>query len=211
MTTYGLLAFALMAVFLILVPSPLFRLTANFALQRGHRAALATIPGVITGLCLATALAAIPVLLIARYWPGGIGMIAFIGPWYVMAYVVFSYLDPSRRRPMADNDNLPEQQNIRMIGHIVKQAVLTPRYVLALFAVLIQVWDATLPSLPQFLATELVCAAIMAAAATIQTLLPRRLLNRKRLAIPAKTASNKAQTVFIARRAVTAGYRRIAA
>jgi threonine/homoserine/homoserine lactone efflux protein len=211
MTTYGLLAFSAMAVFLILVPSPLFRLTARFVLQRGRSAALATIPGLAVGLSIAAGLATIPLLLLSRFAPDTIGLVAFVGPWYLLAYVVFCYLDPRRRRPMADNDNLPERRTVRIFAHVAKEAVLSPRYTLAFVAVLIQVWDATIPPLTQVLAVELACATIMIGAAAVQSLLPGRFLNRKRPAARGKSATRKAQTVFIARRAVTAGYRRIAA
>jgi threonine/homoserine/homoserine lactone efflux protein len=211
MTTYGLLAFSAMAVFLILVPSPLFRLTARFVLQRGRSAALATIPGLAVGMTVTAAVATIPVLLLSRYSPQTLAVIAFTGPWYLLAYVVFSYLDPSRRRPMADNDNLPERRTLRIFAHVVKEAVLSPRYTLAFVAVLIQVWDAAMAPLTQCLTVALACATFMGGAAAVQSLLPRRLLNRKKPAARGKAASRKAQTVFIARRAVTAGYRRIAA
>jgi len=211
MTNFGLGAFAAMAVFLILVPSPLFRLTGSFLLQRGRGVALATIPGLLFGLCGAAAFAAAPVMLIAETSPSIIDMVAFAGPWYLLAYVVVSYLDPQRRRPMADNDNLPERRSLRIAAHVMKQALQSPRYALAFLAILIQLWEPTLPALDQFLWMELACAAAIAAAATLQALVPRRFLNRRRPTIWGKTASRKAPKIFIARRAVTAGYRRIAA
>jgi hypothetical protein len=46
---------------------------------------------------------------------------------------------------------------------------------------------------------------------TLRALFPRLPLGRARRLSVANSASSKARTVFIARRAVTAGYRRIAA
>jgi threonine/homoserine/homoserine lactone efflux protein len=211
MSTSGLIAFALMAVFLIVIPSPLFRFAAGFVLQRGRRAALLTVPSLAIGFSLAAALAAIPLVLASRYEPDLIATFAFVGPWYLLAHVVISALDPARRRPMADNDNLPERHNLKIVGLILRQSTLAPRSILALTAALLQVWNTALPDLPQWLSVTAVCALAVAVAAITQSLLPRRILNRKRPASRVKSAPRKPQTVFIARRAVTAGYRRIAA
>jgi threonine/homoserine/homoserine lactone efflux protein len=151
------------------------------------------------------------VLLLATHWPALLDMIAFAGPWYLFAYTLISYLDPRRKLASAANDNLPEKRNLRILGHLTRQAILSPRYVLALFAVLIQVWEPSLPALPQFLTMEVACAVVVATAVSLQAILAKRLLGRIRPLAHNKTASHKARKVFIARRAVTAGYRRIAA
>ncbi len=211
MSTFGLIAFSAMAMLLMVVPSPLCRFAASFSQQRGRRAALVTIPGLVIGFCLATALAAVPLFVITSDWPQVTDQIAVAGTWIFGIYVVYACLQPGRRQPMADNDNLPERRNVRIVGLLVRHAVLSPRYAVALFAIMLQVWNSALPFLPQLAAIELACAAVAALAAVVHVLLPRRFMDRTRRARRAKPALRKPQTVFIARRAVTAGYRRIAA
>lgn len=211
MTAEIWLAFAATAIAFVLLPNPLACLTASFSLQRGRRTAVATVPGLVAGLSVALIAAMVPLALIAFYLPGLIETLSWAGLGYLMLYVLWSYQDPRISGPIADNDNLPECRMARIFGCLFGKSVFTPRYAVALAAVLVQFLDPRLSLLPQLLemqATFLVCAAI---AAGIHVLFPRRVLGRKRRAAALSPASRKPQTRFISRRAVTAGYRRIAA
>ncbi|MBP2558608.1 threonine/homoserine/homoserine lactone efflux protein [Neorhizobium galegae] len=205
------LAFAATAIFLALLPSPLACLTASFSLQRGRRTAIATVPGLAVGMSAALIVAMIPMVLIAVYLPKLIDVISWAGLGYLMLYVLWSYQDPRISGPIADNDNLPECRAARIFGCLFGKSAFQARYAVVLAAVLAQFVDPDRSLLPQLLemqATFLVCAAL---GAGIHVLFPRRVLSRRRRPANLNSASRKPQTRFISRRAVTAGYRRIAA
>ena len=211
MTADTWLAFAATAIFFVLLPSPLACLVASFSLQRGRRTAVATIPGVAAGLSAALLMAAAPLVLIALYLPRLLEAISWAGLGYLMLYVLWSYQDPRISGPVADNDNLPECRPARIFGCLFGRSAFGARYAVALAAVLAQFLDPDLPLLPQLLelqATFLLCAVL---AAGVHVFFPRRVLGRRRRSANLNSASRKPQTRFISRRAVTAGYRRIAA
>lgn len=205
------LAFVATSIFLVLLPSPLACTTASFSLQRGRRTAFATVPGLAVGLSAALLIAMLPTALIAFYLPGFLQTASWAGIGYIMLYVLWSYQDPRIAGPIADNDNLPECRMARIFGCLFGQSAFRARYVAVLVAILMLFVDTGLPLLPQLLemqATFLVCAA---AAGLVHVLFPRRVLGRKRRSASLNPASRKPHTRFISRRAVTAGYRRIAA
>ncbi|WJR66268.1 hypothetical protein QTA58_18880 [Neorhizobium sp. CSC1952] len=211
MTAEIWLAFAATAFVLVLLPSPLACLTASFSLQRGRRTAVATVPGLAAGLSVALIAALIPLALAALYLPGLLETISWAGIAYLMLYVLWSYQDPRISGPIADNDNLPECRTARIFGCLFGKSAFGTRYPVVLAAVAAQFIDPGLPLLPQLLemqATFLVCTVL---AAGVHVFFPRRVLGRKRRAAALNPASRKPQTRFISRRAVTAGYRRIAA
>ncbi len=205
------LAFILIAIFFVALPSPLACLTASFSLQRGRRTALATLPALSLGLSVALLVAGVPLVLAALYLPRLLDTFSVAGLGYLVIYVLWSYQDPRISGPLADNDNLPECRPVRIFGCLFGKSVFTPRYAVALAAVLaqfIQPGVAVLTQILEIQATFLVCAVLGAA---IHVLFPRRVLGRKRRRASINQASRKSQMRFISRRAVTAGYRRIAA
>jgi threonine/homoserine/homoserine lactone efflux protein len=205
------IAFAATAIFFVLLPSPLSCLAASFSLQRGRRTAVATVPGVAAGLSVALIFAMVPLTVIAFYLPGVLDALSWASLAYLMLYVLWSYQDPRISGPVADNDNLPECRMARIFGCLFGKSVLGPRYAVALAAVLAQFIDPKLPLVTQLLemqATFLLCAALGTA---IHVFFPRRVLGRRRRPANLNSASRKPHTRFISRRAVSAGYRRIAA
>jgi threonine/homoserine/homoserine lactone efflux protein len=205
------LAFAATAIFFVLLPSPLACLTASFSLQRGRRTAVATLPGLALGLTTALLLASVPVALLAFYAPRLMETTSWIGLGYLMLYILWSYQDPKIAGPIADNDNLPECRPARIFGYLFGQSAFSLRYALALAAILVQFIDLQTPILLQLLEMQAVFLVCVIGGGAIHVLLPRRVLGRKRNAANLNQASRKPQTRFISRRAVTAGYRRIAA
>ncbi len=206
------IAFAAAAILIALLPSPLANLIARYAMQRGRRTALLTIPGTVIGLGLALTLAAMPVAAIAWAAPALLEPLSWVGLAYLMLYALWSFQEPSARSPVAHNDNLPEQQSLRIFTYLVASCVRNGRYVCLLAALLAQFVQ------PQMLAFQSVMMdmhlgfmSLVAAGALVHVVFPHRILNRVRPRPATRPASHKMGTRFIARRAVTAGYRRIAA
>lgn len=205
------LAFAAMAIFFVLLPSPAACMIAGFSLQGGRRTAVATVPGLAAGLSVALLLAMPPVAAIALYLPDALPFITWAGMAYLLLYVLWSFQDPRISGPIADNDNLPDRRPGRVFARMFAQTAFRLRYPAVLAALLVQFVDPGLPILPQLLemqATFLVCVVL---ASSYQVIFPRRVLGRRRRSAYLNPAARNARTRFISRRAVSAGYRRIAA
>jgi homoserine/homoserine lactone efflux protein len=202
-------AFAAIVMVFVLLPNPLARLVASFSRQRGRLSAFVTLPPMVLGLTLALIAAAVPLALVAIYVPAAIDGLSWIGLGYLMLYLLWSLQSPQRRVPVADNDNLPERRYGRIMAHVARQSF-TLRHVLVLAALVVQFLDPAMSlssQLPKMALTFVVCVTI---GGLIQALFPRIFLRRRKYVVGVP-ASNKPGTVFIARRAVTAGFRRIAA
>jgi homoserine/homoserine lactone efflux protein len=211
MTTETLIAFGAAAIFFVLLPSPLTALIARFTVQKGRSSALVTLPGFSLGLAAAWTLAALPVAGIVFLLPGVLGALSWAGVAYLMLYVLWSFQDPTIRGAVADNDNLPESAPVRIFAHFISASLGTPRYALVMAAILLQFISPATALQPTLMAMPavLVLAAIIGAATHVA--MPRRMLNRLKRKRTMGSASRKPGARFIARRAVSAGYRRIAA
>lgn len=204
-------AFAATAIFLAALPSPLANLTASYALQRGRKTALATLPGVVAGLATAFLIAAIPLGLVAQFLPGALGPLSWLGISYLMLYALWSFQDPRIAGPAADNDNLPEKRFTRIFIYMFAKAVFALRYVLLFAALLSQFLDSSLEVVPQILEMQAIFLLCVAASSSIHIFFPHRVVSRHKRRPALDPASRKPGTHFISRRAVSAGYRRIAA
>jgi len=211
MTIETLLAFAATTIALVLLPNPTACEAALFATQKGRKTAILTVPACAVGLSIALVLAMVPMALIALFAPGLLAALAWGGVGYLMLYVLWSLQDPRVCGLAADNDNLPQYGSTRIFSNLVQRTAIAPRYIVVLAAVLATVIEPRLPLLPQLLELQsvfLVCAVI---AMSVHIAFPRRLLGRKRRLGSLSPALGKPRAQFISRRAVSAGYRRIAA
>ena len=210
MTTVTWIAFIAATIFLVVLPSPLASLTSRFARQRGRRTAFATIPAISIGLSVAFMIAAAPMLLIVLYAPGLMDTFVWTGV-YLMIYVLWSFQDPSVKGPVADNDNLPETRFGRIFSCLFDKTALRPRYIVLCLAVLAQFVGRGSEPLLQLLEMQAVFALCVAVGAGVHVAFPRLRQNRVKRSQLQNPASRKPRTRFISRRAVTAGYRPIAA
>lgn len=211
MTVETLIAFGAAAICLVLLPSPLAAMIASFANQKSRRTALVTIAGLALGMTAAISLAAIPLVAVRMFLPSALEPLSWLGIAYLMLYILWSFQDPILRRSTADNDNLPEQVPLRIFVFFVTACLQTPRYILVTAALLVQFMEGASPLLPTLLEMQLVFMAVVAASALIHVAVPNWTLNRLRRARPTGLTASRNGTRFIARRAVSAGYRRIAA
>jgi threonine/homoserine/homoserine lactone efflux protein len=211
MTVETLIAFGAAAICLVLLPGPLTTLVARFAVQKGRKSAIWTVPRLALGMTAAMTLAALPLTAVALLLPGSLGALAWLGIAYLMLYALWSFQDPILRRAVAENDNLPERTPLRIFVHFVSACLQTPRYIVVTAALLVQFLDPSAALRPVLLEMQAVFLATTAAAASFHAAFPNWTLKTLRRARPTAPASHKFGTRFIARRAVTAGYRRIAA
>jgi threonine/homoserine/homoserine lactone efflux protein len=211
MTVQIMLAFAATAIVLVLLPSPLACQTALFASQKGRRSAVLTLPACAVGLSVALFLAMAPLALIALFLPGLLAALTWGSVAYLMLYGLWSLQDPRVCGLAADNDNLPQSGAAQIFSSFVQRSALAPRYIVVFAALLIPFLNPQLPLIPQLLEMQAVFLLCALVAMVAPVAFPRRLLGRKRLLSSANPAMGKPRARFISRRAVSAGYRRIAA
>ncbi len=211
MTIETWMAFCAASLAFILLPGPLASLVARYALHRGRLTALVTVPAVSLGLAAAFAVAMLPVAALATILPGATGPLAWLGMVYLMLYAVWSFQEPSARGPRSANDNLPEQRRLGIFVHLLAIPLRKGRYVAALAAFGVQFAGAAAGDIAVLMEMQAVFLLAIAAGCLVHVVYPDWALARRgRPALPGP-ASHKMHTRFIARRAVTAGYRRIAA
>lgn len=212
MTTDMWIAFAAVSMLIALLPSPLASLIARYADQRGRRTAILTVSGAAIGLSVALTIAALPIAAVAWAAPGLLAPLSWVGMAYLMLYALWAFQEPSARTPLAQNDNLPVQRSLQIFSYLLTFCLRSSRYVILLAALLAQfIQPEMLASTSAMMEIQLGFMALAATGAMAHVLFPRRMLNRVRSRATARPASHKTGTRFIARRAVTAGYRRIAA
>lgn len=211
MTLEAWLAFAATATAFLLMPHPLASLTATFSVSLGRASGFVSVPAMI----LAVIVSAIPATAIAFaitfFWPGSIEAFSWAGLAYLMLYVLYAYQDPQVRVGLADNDNLPETRPFRIVGHVLLSGIKRYRYLLLSAALAVQVVAPASPPGEQYMQIVSALAAAAGVAALAYAIFPQRLMRRRRRRPVTPHALHKPGTRFIARRAVSAGYRRIAA
>jgi homoserine/homoserine lactone efflux protein len=210
MTIEAWLALAATATALLLLPHPLAFSVATYARSWGLKSAFVTVPAAMVAIALAAVLATAAVICLLTVMPAIDDASSWLGLCFLILYGLYA-LQGLRSHPgIADNDNLQETRPLRVFAHFIRTTFLSGRYVFLFAAILVQF--ATPETSPQTSATAVgILAASAFVAALAHVVFPRLLARRKRRSASPGQAPHKARTLFIARRAVTAGYRRIAA
>jgi len=211
MTIETWLAFAATTVAILLMPHPIASLTAAFSASWGRTSAFVTIPAFVLSLVLGGVLVVAGVFLITFLWPAAIGALSWIGLSYLMLHVLYAYQDPRLRYGTADNDNLPETRPMRIFGYFVLTTFRSTRYFALTAAIAVQFFDPTRAPQEQYINMISALAVSAMIGAIAHATLPASFTRKRRVSKARSKAPYKPGTRFIARRAVTAGYRRIAA
>jgi threonine/homoserine/homoserine lactone efflux protein len=211
MTLEAWLAFAATATAFLLVPNPLASLTAAFSASWGRASGFVTVPSAILSIVVSAVPATAIAFALSFYWPSAVEAFSWAGLAFLMLYILYAYQDPKIRGGLADNDNLPATRPIRVIGYFIASALRQFRYFAIAAAMAIQVIDPALSPGEQYLQIVGAFAVAAGLALCAYALFPRRLTRKRRRSTTARHALQRPGTLFIARRAVTAGYRRIAA
>lgn len=200
---------AALALLAFMLPSVAANLLRDQCVARGKLRATLLLPGLWLGHLLAATIAISAFQLLRIYLPGMQSTFAWFGIAILMVFVFKSQVHRFRAR-FADNDNLPQLSLSAASLHIGWQAF-RPSLIIALWAVLLQVSDSLSieTTTSREIAVPLVLAAIIAP--LVQLVLAERSARKMRILRQIYQASHKPRTRFIASRAVTAGYRKIAA
>ncbi|KPF51679.1 LysE family translocator [Rhizobium sp. AAP116] len=203
--------FAVVAAALLVVPGRSKRMVLSYALAHGRKSVFAT--G--TGVALGTAVSVAATLAIS--W----GLISlstltfsifqWIGLFWLMLFGLGLARAPAGIEPVADNDNLPEEKPLRVIAHCFESESRDPRSSLLVAALLPQFLAPAAPFIPQAIALGATFVALSALSCIVYALFPERVRKIVRKHAARRTVNRSGRTVLIAAKAVTAGYRKIAA
>ncbi|MBW9087678.1 hypothetical protein JNB91_07460 [Rhizobium wenxiniae] len=211
MTVETWLALAATATAVLLMPHPIASLTAAFSGSWGRTSAFVTIPAFVLAFLMGAILVTAGVFLVAFLWPAAVGVLSWIGLSYLMLHVLYAYQDPQLRYGPADNDNLPETRPLRIFGYFILKTFRSIRYFALTAAIAIQFFNSSLSPQEQYLNMISALAASAMLATLAHAVLPSLFARKRRRPSARSKAPYRPGTRFIARRAVSAGYRRIAA
>lgn len=205
------IAFVAASAVLVAIPGPTILLVVSYALGHGRKAAAATVTGVVLGdfVAMTASMLGVGALLMAS--SDAYMVLRIIGGAYLVYLGIRLWRAPVGDGPLADNDNLPEEKPLRILGHAFIVTALNPKSLIFFVAFLPQFIDPTRPFALQMVileATFLTIAAINALGYALVAEKARGYIRRKSVR---KAVNRTGGTLLIAAGAVTAGYRRIAA
>jgi threonine/homoserine/homoserine lactone efflux protein len=193
------------------LPSPLVFSVASYACIRGRKTILASVSGGALGIVTAMTISAIPVAGLAYLPQSFLNIVQWAGIGWLMLFLLWTFATPAAQTANADNDNLPGKSWSGIFRDCYAIAALRPRY-FALFLALLPQFVSTSGNAIETFATAQAVILVMA----IVVLAMQALFFSSTLALVRRMSGNKKirpkyRTHFISGRAVSAGYRRIAA
>lgn len=205
------MAFAAASGLLLALPGPAVLLVVSYAVGQGRRTALATITGVTLGDFAVMTVALGLLFALIRLSPDSFVLLQWLGSVYMMVLAVRIWRDPPLSRPVADNDNLREDEPIRILGHAFAVAAFNPKN-LAFFTGFMSLFiDTRRQFLTQALTLELTFLALALVNCIAYACFAERARNFIRRHMVRRDRRRPRRQVLIASASVTAAYRRIAA
>lgn len=211
MTIETWIAFAATAAAILLMPHPIASLTATFSACWGRTSGFVTVPAFVLAFVSGGILVTAGIFVLALHWPAAVGALSWAGLSYLMLHALYAYQDPQLRYGPADNDNLPETRPLRIFGYFILKTFKSIRYFALTAAIIVQFFDPMLSPQEQYLNVVAGLAVSATVAGLAYAIFPGRLARKRRRPPARSKAPYRPGTRFIARRAVSAGYRRIAA
>lgn len=203
--------FACVAAVVLVLPGRSKRLVLAYALAHGRKSVFATATGVTLGgvTSVAATLALSWGLIILS--PSAFSVYQWIGLTWMVLFGLGLLRAPVGTEPVADNDNLPEEKPLRVIAHCFESESRDPRSSLLVAALLPQFLTAYGPFLPQAMALGGIFVGLVALSCLPYAVFAVGMQKTIRKHVVRRTVNRSGGTVLIAAKAVTAGYRKIAA
>ncbi|WP_236771617.1 LysE family translocator, partial [Agrobacterium tumefaciens] len=184
---------------------------ASYAAIRGRKTVFASVTGGSLGILTAMTISAIPAAGLAYLPHAFVEIVQWTGIGWLILFLLWTFATPAAQAANADNDNLPGKSSSGIFRDCYAIAALRPRYFMFFLALL-----------PQFVSTSGNAVETLAVAQAAILLLALGILAAQALfagstlALVRRMSGNKKirpkyRTHFISGRAVSAGYRRIAA
>lgn len=196
---------------LFALPSPVAFKVANYAVVRGKRTMIASVTGTALGVMTTFTAAAIAVAAMSFAPQSFIEVFQWAGTGWLLLFALWTVATPAARESQAENDNLPARTLGSIFLDCFTLSALRLRYVAFFIAFLSQFINRSRDILEML--TQMQAAALLMSllCLTLQASFGRTTMALVRRASVAKRIKSARGTRFITGRAVSAGYRRIAA
>jgi len=205
------LVFCAACAVLFALPSPIAFKVASYSAVRGKRSMIASVSGATLG-TITTVTAAAIIAAAADYIPDSfLDVVQWAGIGWLMLFSLWTIATPAAREANADNDNLRARTFGAIFIDCFLLAALRLRYFGFFVAFLLQFLNGTRDVVQMLAQMQAVALVIALISLTFQASFARSTIAMVRRASLTKKARSPRGTHFIAGRAVTAGYRRIAA
>lgn len=205
------LIFCAACAILFALPSALAFNVASYRAIRGKKTMIASISGGAIGVVTAMTGAAILVAA-ASYLPESFfDVLQWAGTGWLMLFSLWTIATPAARTSNADNDNLRGKSNGTIFLDCYKIAALRPRYFSFFMALLLQFVGDSRDSIERLAQMQAIVLVLALVCLTAQALFARSTISLTRSMSATKKTRRARRTHFISGRAVSAGYRRIAA
>lgn len=193
------------------LPSPLVFSVASYAGIRGRKTVFASVSGGALGIVTAMTISAIPVSGLTYLPQSFVGIVQWAGIGWLMLFLLWTFATPAAQAANADNDNLPGKSWSGIFRDCYAIAALRPRYFAFFLALLPQFVSASGNAIETFATAQAAILLLALVVLTVQALFFGSTLSLVRRMSGNKKIRPKYRTHFISGRAVSAGYRRIAA
>lgn len=203
--------FAAIATAALLVPGRSKRLVLAYALAHGRKSVFATATGTALGAVVPVTAALILSWGLLSLSPTAFAVYQWIGLLWLALFALGLSRAPVGVEPVADNDNLPEERPLRVILHCSRSESRDLRSGLLAAAILSQFLTPDAAYVPQALALGGTFLALTVVTTLPYALFAERARKVMRKHVVRRTVNRSGGTVLIAAKAVTAGYRKIAA
>jgi threonine/homoserine/homoserine lactone efflux protein len=203
--------FAVVATTFLVVPGRSKRKVLSYALAHGRKSAFATVPGVVLGSMIVVAATLTLSWTVLSVSPTAFTVLQWAGLACLLLFSLGLSRAPAGSEPIADNDNLPEEKPLRVIVHCFQSETRDPRGSLLVAALLPQFLTPASPFLPQAVTLGGIFLLLSALTCLPYALFAERLRKTIRKHAVRRMVNRSGGTVLIAAKAVTAGYRKIAA
>lgn len=203
--------FAVVATAILLVPGRSKRLVLAYALAHGRKSVFATVTGVALGTMIAVAATLALSWGLIALTPLAFSVFQWIGLTWLVLFALGVSRAPVGTEPVADNDNLPEERPLRIVAHCFERESRDPRSSLLIAALLPQFLTPAGAFLPQAIALGGIFVGLAAVTCLPYALFAESMRKMLKKHVVRRTINRSGGTVLIAAKAVTAGYRKIAA
>jgi threonine/homoserine/homoserine lactone efflux protein len=210
MSAQAWLMFCAACVAVFAFPSALAYVVASYSVVRGKKTALSSVSGATLGMVTAMTAAALVTVAAALLSEQLLGILQWVGLAWLILFAFWVLATPAAASATADNDNLPAKGSLGIFVSCYIGA-LRPRYLAFFAALLPQFVETARDGILTFVEMQALVLVLTFACSLAHVIFARKTMSLVRQMSTGKTARKPRPTHFISGRAVTAGYRRIAA
>ena len=206
-----MLVFAVAAAIMLAVPAPGTLLVVSYASTRRPKAVIACAIGFVAGWLAVLVVGFAGAVVIDISSPDLLVVTGWAGAACLVGLALRAALAPLTLSPIADNDNVPKAQVLRITRDSFRLTAMKPRTLIFFAALLPQVFDSTRPLAQQLLSLAAIIAVLATVSMTGYALFSRHVQAAIRKISLAKSKTRTPGSVRVNAGMVAVGYRRLAA